>query len=350
MFLPRSCKKPWRKLWLLLPLILTACTSKQPFPEPPPEAAEVLPAAQEKILVEAGESSQPSYSPSGDRLLFVSARRPGHMQPQVYERDLNSGVERRITFQIGSTWHPHYHPKENWIIYSSSTDELKENSPLLTLNVETKPSKLPPPYTEPLEVYMHSLAGGLEIRRITTRPGFDGDARFSPEGKSLIWTRIAKDRAQVVTVPYSAVAAPRVWPGLGENPASYTLSPDTKSAAWVEWDASFGVSRLRLKHGKEIVDVAGDMIVTKADPEFTPDGKWLLWAQKDAQTNLHGIWGYDIDNKCLHHFLFSSEGDRRHPVVSPDMKWLTFTWVSRGRSRIAQVPFPKPNGPCPVSP
>lgn len=282
-------------------------------------------------------------------MLFVSARRSSHAQPQVYERDMKTGAERRITFQNGSTSRPRYHPREGWIVYSSSTDELKEAPPLLSLGMEITPSKLPAPYTDMLEVYLHSFAG-LEIKRVTSRPGYDGEARFTPDGKSLTWTRIVKDRAQTVLLPHGANVPARVLHGLGDNPTFYTVSPDGKNAAWVDWDASFGVSRLRMRIGKSVRDVAADMIVTKADPEFSPDGKWLLWAQKDPQSGLYGIYGYDIAVQCLHHFLFPSEGDRRHPTVTPDMKWLTYTLVSRGRSRIAQVPFEQRTGPCPLPP
>lgn len=339
------------KLWLipLAVLTLTVCKSKNRLADPPPEAAEVPVVANESVLVEDGQSSQPSFSVNGDYMLFVSAGRPGHSQPQVYERDMKNRTEKRITFQSGSTWHPRYHPKDRAILYSSSTDELKENSPLLTLNVEAKPSKLPPPLTEPLDVYLHSL-NGLEIKRVSHKPGFDGEANFSPDGKNLVWTRIVKERAQIVSLPHSLIGEPRVIHGLGDNPTAFTTSPDGKSTAWIDWDPTFGVSRLRVRQGKSVTDVAADMIVTKRDPEFSPDSKWLVWAQKDPQTNLHGIWGYDLAGKCLHHFLFSSEGDRLDPIVSPDMKFLTYTWVSRGRSRIAQVPFVQRSGPCPVPP
>ncbi|MBX3021039.1 MAG: PD40 domain-containing protein [Bdellovibrionales bacterium] len=306
-------------------------------------------AGSETVLVDDGQSLQPSFSPKGDKMLFVSGKRASHNAQQVYERDMATGKERRITFQSGSTWHPRYNSTGEWILYSSSTDELKEHSPLLVPVAEVKPSKLPPPYNEPVDVYLHAL-NGLQIRRITARPGFDGEARFSSDGKQIVWTRISKDRAAVVIQEASSEGSPRPLHGLGTNPTSFASALGGRLNAWVDWDMSFGVSRLRLRNGKEVTDVAADMIVTKIDPEFSPDGKWLLWSQKDPESELYGLWGYNIANKCLHRFLFSSTGDRRHPVVTPDMKMLTYTWVNRGRSRIAQVPFVQRTGPCPVPP
>lgn len=273
----------------------------------------------------------------------MSAKRPAHVQSQVYERDLKTGAERRITFQNGSNFHPRFHPKEKWIIYASSTDELKENPPLLNLD-STPPNKLPSPYAEPVEIYLHSLSG-LEIRRVTSRKGFDGEAHFSSNGKNLTWTRVINEHTQIMSLPQGSPNA-RTINNLGENPTNYVVSDDGKSTVWIEWDASFGVSRLRLKRGKLTSEIASETIVTKSDPAFTPDSRWLIWAQKEPQTNLYGLWGYELATGCLHHFLFSSEGDRRDPVVSPDMKTLVYTLVSRGKSRIMQVPFAPRSGAC----
>lgn len=348
---PRWCTKLWLTLCLapLAVLSSSACKSKPKPIDLPPDVAAVTVDVRESILIDEGASSQPSFSPAGDRLLFVSAQRVGHTHPQVYERDLGPGLERRITFQSGATFAPRYHPRDKLILYSSSTDELKEAPPLL--QPPQDPGQLPSAFAEPVEIYTHSL-DELEITRVTTRPGFDGQARFAQDGRSVTWTTATRSQLTVVSLPYPtpAGARPRPLTGVPENSSSYTRSPNGKAASWIEWDKTFAISRLRLRRGQETVDVAGDLIVTKTDNEFTPDSKFLLWAQMDPQTNLHGIWAFDLESGCLEHFLFPSEGDRRHPTVSPDMKLLTYTLVSRGRSRIAQVPFKQRSGPCPNSP
>ena len=139
-------------LTLLVGMGLSACKHPAPTDVPPAPAAGVTspgPIAENKsgalqFIVEDGESSQAVYNSKGDKLLFVSRKRPGHQQDQVYEKDLISGVERRVTFQNGTTFHPHYHAKEPWIVYSSTTDELKENPPLL--HPSSTQSKMPYPY------------------------------------------------------------------------------------------------------------------------------------------------------------------------------------------------------------
>jgi Tol biopolymer transport system component len=298
-------------------------------------------------VVDKGQSSQPVFSPDGGRMLFVSSQRQAHEQSQVYEMDLKSGKDRRVTFQNGAVTHARYQPKGGSIVYSSPTDELKEHPPLL--NPFPKPSKLPPDYTQPDELYLHSLKN-LRIRRLTHTLGFDGEAHFTPNGRTVTWTRVQNERTLIMAMDLSS-RTPYRLPDLGINPTDYVISPDNKWRAWIEWDKTFGLAKIRLKRwGRRTVEIASDMIVTKRDLSFSPDSGWLLWAQKDPQTNLFNLWGYRLKNKCLNHFSFSSEGDRRDPTVSPDMKWLTYTLISRGRSKIAQVPFVQRTGPCPVLP
>jgi Tol biopolymer transport system component len=111
------------------------------------------------------------------------------------------------------------------------------------------------------------------------------------------------------------------------------------------------VSKLRVQKGKaDPVEVAGDMIVTKTDLSFSPDSKYLLWAQKDPQTNLYDLWIADLETLCPQRLPPIPGQERRYPVLSPDMKWLTFTMIDKKRSRIARMGFTPPAGPCPATP
>jgi len=297
----------------------------------------------EETVVGEGSSSQPYYAPSGAKLLYVSAKRSSHAQPQIYEKDLYSGEERRLTFQNGTTFSPKYHPTEPWIVYASTTDELKENSPLL--NPLTEVSKLPPHFQEPTEIYIHSL-DGLEITRVTDRLGFDGDPQFSFDGKQLIWTRVMKDKTQIVSLNRLSKHL-QVLHNLGANPTNYVSSTDRKANAWIEWDPTFGVARLILKMAKlPAVEINAEHIVTKADLAFSPDNKFLTWSQYNALGQRFEIWVYNLETQCPHMMVGSDAADRRHPAFSPDMKVLTFSLIRGERSRIVNLPFVKPTGPC----
>lgn len=277
-------------------------------------------------------------------MLFVSWKRLSHSQPQVYEKILASGVERRVTYQNGSTYLPRYHPTEPWIVYSSTTDELKENSPLLNPE-NSRPSPLPAAYREPTEVYIHMI-NGLEITRVTQRLGFDGEARFTRDGKQLILTRVIKDRTSIALInPKNKTL--QVLNGLGTNPTNYVTSADRRIAAWIDWDAEFKIAKLKLKRGKNLVtEVNAEHQVNKTDLGLAPDNKYLVWSQLNALGENYEIWIYDMDNQCPYMLVGADAADRRYPVFAPDMKTLTYTMAKGERSRIVNLPFVAPTGPC----
>lgn len=284
-----------------------------------------------------------SYSADGTKMLFVSWKRPNHSQPQIYERILATGVERRLTYQNGSTFLPRYHPTEPLIVYSSTTDELKENPPLL--NPENIEANIPAEYRQPTEVYIHAI-NGLEITRLTDRHGFDGEARFSADGKQIVWTRIIKDRSSVAMINYKTRGT-QVLGGLGVNATNYVASADRKITAWIEWDKEFKIAKLKFRAPKlPVTEINAEHQVSKADLALSPDNKFLLWSQLNALGSNYEIWVYNTDNNCAYMMVGSDSADRRYPVFTPDMKTLTYTMVKGERSRIVNLPFVPPTGPC----
>ena len=270
-----------------------------------------------------------------------------HAQNQVYEKDLTSGIERRITFQNGSTFQPHYLLKEAFIIYSSSTDELKENPSLLHPGTADS-SKMPFPYQEQMEIYAHSLHG-FDIVRLTEHPGFDGEAR-AVEANDITFTRALGLKTEILRLNRATRAIHEIK-GLGVNPTQYVSAPNGKAHAWIEWDENFAVSKLHVQKGKDKpLEIGPDMIVTKGDPSFSPDSKFLFWAQKEAEGAVYDLWIVDLETLCPRRLTQNKEGQRRDPQLSPDLNWLVYTVASQGRSRIARMAFVPPTGSCPIAP
>ncbi|MFP5518526.1 MAG: TolB family protein [Bdellovibrionia bacterium] len=79
-----------------------------------------------ELITPVGENSQPSFSPAGDRLLFVGSQYFQHSHSQVYEYDFDKRSSRRLTFQDGIIKSPTYLTSTE-ILYSSNTDQIKEN-------------------------------------------------------------------------------------------------------------------------------------------------------------------------------------------------------------------------------
>lgn len=334
----------FKRLWLigLITLSTWSCKTTR-LPQLPTSGTLIAhpPPGVESILVEDGESSQPAFSPDGERIVFVSAKRKGHLLEQIYEKNLATGEERRVTFQSGQALQPSYHPKLNKITYISSTDELREQPPRYI--PDPTPSKLPGDFQSLVEVYTHDLSA-LDINRITKHPGFDGEPRFHRDG-ALTYTRALSDRLEVVSYsPHSGSS--HVLRKLGKNTSCFTTSADGKLGAWLEWDNEFQTSTLKFQRGgsrPEITNV--DTAAVKRDLRFSPDGKWLLWSHGDSKGQF-AIWIMDVASLCPRPLVMDEKARVRHPALSANMKTLVYTRVSDGRSRIAWRVFEPPAGTC----
>lgn len=323
---------------MFLVILMIACSSGG---KKIPDVADVT---GESIWVSEGDNSQASYSSQGDRIVFISLR-SGHRQPQVYFKVLETGEERRLTFQNGAVSSPHFHPNGKEIVYASNTDELKENPSFLSTEPST--SALPKSYQLGKEIYLHALSG-LEIDRVTTRLGYDGLPRFSSDGNDLYWHRTRGDNTEVVVKRKSGSVMP--IRNLGLNPTHYWVSNDRKFTAWLRWDEKFSSSVVVLKKNKEeAVELSGPTTV-REELRISPDSRFLLWAQKNPKEQNFEIWIYDLESNCSRAVAMPAPGNRRGPVFSPDMKWLAYTLIKGGKSRIAAIPFTPPTGPCPATP
>ena len=220
---------------------------------------------------------------------------------------------------------------------------MKENPPLLA--ADSKPSKFPPTYQQPFEIYQHALQG-LDIKRLTQNPGFDGEASFSKDGKTIFFTR---RHGQLLDIRSMASTGKQVLrlKGPALPSSSYVVSPDGKHSAWVEWDKEYAVGRLKLRSPKNgAQELAQNMVVHKTDLQFSPDSRWLLWSQLNTETSTYQLWAYEIQAQCLRRLTAHRDGHRRDPVISPDMKWLAYTTERKARSRIVKVPFAPESSPC----
>ena len=289
----------------------------------------------EVIVVDEGDSSQPSLSADGKRLLFVSGKRPAHNSPQVYVRDLNQRLDRRITFQNGNVARPRFHPRENVIVYSSSTDEDKEYPAFL--REDAAGGVLPAWLRAGAEVYVHGL-DTFDIKRLVTHAGFDGDARFAAGGRALTWTQVSGGVAKSIYYQRaSGVATP--IKRIGDNATQFTLAPDQRTAAWIAYDTKFDHARLMLRRNDALTEIAPEHATAKTDPEFSPDGAWLTWAEFDPARRAHACFVHRVGTTCVREVPFASAGDRRHPVISPDLGTYYFTAIGSDKSRVVSTRF-----------
>jgi TolB protein len=113
---------------------------------------------------------QPAWSPDGRQI--VVARGPGTTPPQgklaqptdLWIIDLATGRERQLTNSPETwEWYAHWSPDGRRIAFNGDLAE-PGNDDVYTIGVD-----------------------GTALQRLTTRPGYDADVRYSPDGKSLVF-------------------------------------------------------------------------------------------------------------------------------------------------------------------
>jgi Tol biopolymer transport system component len=281
-----------------------------------------------RALTSKGENSQPAFSPDGQKITYVSSSRPQHRQPQVYEMDLKTRKERRITYQGATNLAPQYTPNGDALVYSSATDELKEDPPLLHSEkaVLTGPLR----YRDPMELYLHHLTH-LEIERLTKHSGFDGEARFVSNNE-LVFTR----RTEA-----GPVLMQMTWPGRsattfkGSGPRAAQLAPimDGKRFVWIEYSDDYQTSELKIKDKKEVKTILSEISALKHDPAWTPNGEKIVFAMNYPNKTKSIIYLVKRDGSCLTKITQESE-NADQPTVSPTGDALLFVSNSSGRSQI----------------
>lgn len=161
-----------KSLLVILFCLGAACASKKAPPPTPITAEPVLAtgvASDARVL-------QAAFTSDRDRIYLLLSGVPGTTGAQIFERDLKSGKERRLTWQDGMI--------ESFdvslggeLVYSSSTDEIKERF---------HPSERPSEQGLPLEIYLSDRFGN-DIRRLTHHAGYDGEAVFTPLGREILF-------------------------------------------------------------------------------------------------------------------------------------------------------------------
>ncbi len=140
-----------------------------------------------QFVTSQGECAQPAANPIGTKILYVCKNRNAHTHTEIYELSLETGIERRISYQDADVSNPMYTVSEK-IIYSSTSDEHKEFLiknlfDQKTILAQNKPVALTDATNAHSEIYMRDRYG-REIERISFREGYDGRACYSPDA---IW-------------------------------------------------------------------------------------------------------------------------------------------------------------------
>jgi Tol biopolymer transport system component len=206
----------------------------------------------------------PSFAPSGKRLVFRRARRPS---PGLYTLDLGSGRTTRLTSREDDL-DPALGPK-GIIVFSRFFSEGSYDLVLRTPNGR--------------------------LRRLTSGAGHDGEAVFTPDGQRIVFSR---DHARYVPLAGGSDASPQeelYSVGIdGNGPQAMRTTPHAK-----DFDISPNGSRLAFDLLGEVseqqvestiwtqrLEGSGRSLVSENAqfPAYSPDGHRI------AYSNYEGVW------------------------------------------------------------
>jgi Tol biopolymer transport system component len=298
-----------------------------------------------QALTTAGENSEASFSPDGQKIVFISADRKQHRQAQVYELDLRTKKEKRITFQGAGDSGPQYNPKGDAILYASGTDEMKEDPPLLHDKKADAEFTGPATYLDRTDLYLHHLPG-LQMERLLHHPGFDGEAKFAGKN-TIIFTRREKSDLSIYEKSVQGNSAHQVK-GAGLRSVQPATALDGKRIAWIEYAADFKTTSLKIKDGHDVSSILDEVAAIKKDPVWTPDGELILFSMNHPDAKSFEIYLVKRDGRCLTQ-ITEDDVISEQPAISPSQDAFLFTSNQRGQRQIYIKTFPKSLN-CPLSP
>lgn len=288
-------------------------------PSDPKEDAKRAPGI--RLLTTVGENRRGQFSDDGKRVLFLSRGRETHEQAQVYELNLTTLKEKRVTYHDGDDFDPIFVSRSSEIVYASTTDELKENPIFIAQALakakaktakEPASSKSPPPETPHLprglvpelpssEIYI-SRIDGSQVERLTQLNGFDGGP--AQHNRTLVFSstrgsEIGREVANLYQMDVKGRGVRRLTRST-RHQLEPALSPDGKRLVWVEVADDLASSWLVLADalGQKPKVLTGPGF-TDRDPTWTADGEGIVFSSNRASKDRFDLYTVRKDGSCL---------------------------------------------------
>lgn len=331
-------------LWILF-LSLAACGHKSVSTvnkEPPPPVslpADYLTGKGAHQLTSLGENQGPHFDESGERLLYFSKSRPAHKGSQIYEMDLSSHHERRITFSDGDAFDPIYMADQG-LIYASTTDEIKEG-PLL--------GRVYDPDFPSSDLYMSDFYGN-DIDRLTLEPGYDAQPVYVPPPAKpfIVFT---SRRNSMLGLYHLDITSLKItpWAVDKDHDRQYSaVTADTKKWAWIETDHASKEQKIMLAdNAGQNAEVLKKGEGLYRDLSFAPQAPLrLFYSIQHTGQSLYQLEVYDIEKKCTQVVLKGPDSLIQPVVASQSPEKMAFTRLFQGKKQIYMVNLPADLGPC----
>lgn len=176
-----------------------------------------------------------------------------------------------------------------------------------------------------------------EPARLTTDGSFKQNLQFSPDGQTLLFTRIHQGKMSLWTMPAKGGDMTRLLPNHAEPHFDGHFSPDGKRIVYVydQLQGTDGKLRINVCNADGTDDAT--LVPHKAfeeSPRFAPDGKSVLWVStRDGNPDLYTV---GLDGKNVKRLTNDPAYDL-HPAWRPDGKTIAFASGRSGRQKIHAI-------------
>lgn len=324
-----------------------------------------------RTIITSGESRRP-VAVTDDQIVFTS-RRIGVERWQIFEADLNKGIERRVSYDAGDVEPVGLvgRPDGYRLLISSSSRAVRSSSRLLSeyqnrfLNEgEAQRNNVSELEHELLiEIPAAGKRGTVwqpissdarrETRHASARVGSAGKFVFARDRDGAHGLLIALPlpgrktyREKVYRIGFSKNAkTPGAvsWEllnierptGVSENAplVSVQIFPDTGKALWANGSAMWETDIA----GKSAQRIGDDTTVVTGDLAIDPTGQWIVFSTPTSSRGLN-LATIHRSGKCFRN-LTEIPGDEFEPSFSPNSQSLFFTQSQGGVTSVARVAF-----------
>lgn len=181
------------------------------------------------------------------------------------------------------------------------------------------------------DLYTVPLAGGAATR-VTDGLAFDTQARYSPDGKRILFVSDRSGGENLWTLDVATGDTAQITKGNSNTWMSPDWTPDGQYVVASKGDSRLGVHRLWMGH---IDGGAGKVLrpeptqLKTVGAAVSPDGRWIWHAQRtgswnyNAQLPQYQLAAYDRETGEVFGRT-SRYGSAFRPTLSPDGKWLVY--------------------------
>ena len=181
------------------------------------------------------------------------------------------------------------------------------------------------------DLYTVPLAGGATTQ-ITSGMAFDGQPRYSPDGKWIAFTSDRDGAENVWIMNVETKETRQVTKLKDKGLQSPEWTPDGKYIVVTVGDITFKPGKLWMFHvdggtGIQLIKQPENILTTGA--AFGPDGRYLWYAQRTGTWNYNAIFPqfqivrYDRETGARE-VRTSRYGSAIRPALSPDGKWMVY--------------------------